>query len=846
MASASVLGSTTGHGYPIGDAVGVGSMMEANSEAVAGNVAPLILSVSTPLKASEELELLSMEWDLERTPGPEILPEQLVVAGGYARGVSSHVSMLTWEKGIADPFNIEERVELISKKLADLEAATSASGLGVENEGLAVLRKFSGRLNRTLFLDMLDRQFQGSWSTLRIKPEDVDVELVIRQSYRKDFTTMPPGVNISERSSPEFLLPDADDAALTEHFKHRILSPSAVRALSVQVPEIGRAILKEMNRYAYSGEEADIARALTAALVRFLGRTDMRFAELDSIAKEAVDFTSTAKNAIRILGDAVEQHVSSGTSLRLAEHKERLDTAVESLIVKLPSPTRDVVTWFLHEMTSAMMKSAGGDLPGEVEFKAWQLKSATGYFLTYARKVSDYFAEQLYRFLIVSFARAGIMNSLHSLHQEMLEKGLSPTDLVLFNMLYDELLSKFKSALGRRACEGTTERNPGQLMVAIVQEIVDEFSRDNPRNMAQFRNMVQVARSEIEAKHKVEERDGVQGLDRLGEALLVRLSDLETLVTQTLQDIADTLLSKRFITQLADLTTTEQSKLSAEFIRLVELQEGKSAQWKSEARRIVNDALQGAAEGKGTAPRLLMLTQNLHEAIRTGPSTESVLQRVKSEAERLQAEYEREVEEWEIACSRIESENVRIRDENETREGLLKQASADYARETAQYEQLKQAYDPSTVPGSPPEPPETLEQRVLRIERAHPVQMPKSMPTKPEAPEELLVADELRDTIAANIETASRDEKSLQSILIDRLNSMRDQPANQMGDQVVNIADGFHEYLLESTIRSIGKLLPRASRVYLKSPEEPDLIYLVSYEYKKDEMMVQIGSNFLR
>ncbi len=45
MASASVLGTSTGLGYPIGSATGTGSMLEQHSETVAMNIAPLIFSV---------------------------------------------------------------------------------------------------------------------------------------------------------------------------------------------------------------------------------------------------------------------------------------------------------------------------------------------------------------------------------------------------------------------------------------------------------------------------------------------------------------------------------------------------------------------------------------------------------------------------------------------------------------------------------------------------------------------------------------------------------------------------------------------------------------------------------
>ena len=94
MASASVLGTSTGLGYPIGSAIGVGSMLEQHSETVSMNIAPAIFTIRDTLMASEGLELLSIDWDLDRTPGPDVLPEQLVVAGGSEGGVGSHVCVL--------------------------------------------------------------------------------------------------------------------------------------------------------------------------------------------------------------------------------------------------------------------------------------------------------------------------------------------------------------------------------------------------------------------------------------------------------------------------------------------------------------------------------------------------------------------------------------------------------------------------------------------------------------------------------------------------------------------------------------------------------------------------------
>ncbi|MHA2222807.1 MAG: hypothetical protein ACXAAO_12220, partial [Candidatus Thorarchaeota archaeon] len=153
MASASVLGTSTGMGYPIGSAIGTGNMLEQHSETVSMNIAPLIFSVRDTLMSSEGLELLSIEWDLDRTPGPDVLPEQLVVAGGRDGGVGSHVCVLSWENGVVDPFKIDQYMQVLSKKIADVESAVINNELNYELDGLAILRDFANRLNSVLFVD---------------------------------------------------------------------------------------------------------------------------------------------------------------------------------------------------------------------------------------------------------------------------------------------------------------------------------------------------------------------------------------------------------------------------------------------------------------------------------------------------------------------------------------------------------------------------------------------------------------------------------------------------------------------------------------------------------------------
>jgi hypothetical protein len=62
----------------------------------------------------------------------------------------------------------------------------------------------------------------------------------------------------------------------------------------------------------------------------------------------------------------------------------------------------------------------------------------------------------------------------------------------------------------------------------------------------------------------------------------------------------------------------------------------------------------------------------------------------------------------------------------------------------------------------------------------------------------------------------------------------------------LNLGNDFLEYLMEARIRGLGRLLPRISRVYLRDPKLPELIYLVAYEYYSASLTVSIGSTSMR
>ena len=62
----------------------------------------------------------------------------------------------------------------------------------------------------------------------------------------------------------------------------------------------------------------------------------------------------------------------------------------------------------------------------------------------------------------------------------------------------------------------------------------------------------------------------------------------------------------------------------------------------------------------------------------------------------------------------------------------------------------------------------------------------------------------------------------------------------------IDIGDEFVEHLMSSTVRGLGHLLPRISRVYLRDSKEDGLLYLVTYERNGNDLTVSVGSTFLR
>jgi len=387
MASASILGTTTSRGVPIGSATGSGTMLEQNSELVAMNITPLIFSIRDALQGAEGLDLLSLEWDLTHSQGSQVLPEHLVVTGRSVGDVTSQLCTISWEKGVIDPFKIDSYVSTVAKKLSDIEKAVIGNAMDYDTDGLAVLRKFSDRLNSVTFVEILDRQYQADWSSKQIKPEHVDIEAIVKMKFHDDFTVSPPGPRIKNRTSIEFSLPTGDEESRIQHFKNRIYSPTGLVTLTARVPELGRAILGELNTYAYSIEEVDIARATTALFVRFLGREEIFPEELEDIKIKINEFVEQMTKAVDLFSEIVAEHAKSGAKLTLDDHHQKLHTDINE-----HSGTLDELgILYMKALSEHLMGSIRRDFPVEGEIRAWQMRSSFSYFSSFSKRVVQYF-----------------------------------------------------------------------------------------------------------------------------------------------------------------------------------------------------------------------------------------------------------------------------------------------------------------------------------------------------------------------------------------------------------------------------------------------------------------------
>jgi hypothetical protein len=847
MASASVLGVSTSHGNPLGSAIGSGSMMEQNSEAVAMNISPLIFAIRDTLRKTEGLEILALEWNLDRAQGSEVLPEQLSIAGALSNEVSSHVCVLSWDEGIVDPFKIDSHMQGLSKKIADVEAAVVNNNLDYETDGMAILDKFVDRLNSVVFVEMMDRQFKGSWDSIQLKSQNIDEEAVIKLQYRDDFTTLPPGMTILERTDLRFDSPQLSEIDKVHYFKRRILTPLAIETLSSSVANTGRAILSELNTYAYGIEEVDIVRASIAALVRFLGSERAEIRELDSLKKRTNEFASLLTETVDSFEVVIEQHVGSGLTLSLSEHKSKLNSEIESDKTRFDGFKVELA----KDLVSHMMESVEREFPIDDELRAWQLKSTMRYFVAYAKKVSQYFVLDLQQYLIVGATRRAIFETMRVFRDEMSNQEMGPTETMLFYKFFDDLYSQLNAVIGKKAFEGSKQDHPAELISVIVSDIQESFEKVDAWALISFGDVAQVVGSEIENNHSTGVSEGSATLSETGIALQNLLSDFETLVADVVPDVADHLLSKALISEAIDAVLDEAVDLAEALLSIIDQQSEKPEIWKTEARLWVEDfRIQETDETLST--KLMDFLQFIHDKAGRRGTARSIVERIASEANVREQEYQILVQEWEQERQVAKAENARIRAHNEKRDALLQQAQSQFTEETTEYESIQEkrrlaqvSLDSTgiTIPDKP-DPPRSMESRTAEIDAEYsPSLSEHPIPPKPAPSQEMLLYTELRDTMTKKLSMMNESQEKMEAIFLEKLKQLQSEGLAATETISLSIGDDFLEYLMVLVIRGLSRLLPRPTRAYLRYSDSPDFIYLVTYEQRGSELTVRIGGS---
>ncbi|MFW9981964.1 MAG: hypothetical protein ACFFE3_08620 [Candidatus Thorarchaeota archaeon] len=857
MASASVLGTSTGLGYPIGSAIGTGSMLEQHSETVAMNIAPLIFSVRDTLMSSEGLELLSVEWDLDRTPSPEVLPEQLVVAGGREGGVGSHVCVLSWEKGVVDPFKIDKYMKILSKKIADVESAVINNELNYELEGLAVLGDFADRLNSVLFVDMIDRRFQGSWDSLQVKPEHIDIDLVAKMKVADDFTLLPPGMKIIDRKSLDFSLPSYPDDKLVEHFKHRVLTPSAIETLTKVIPETGQDILKELNYYAYAVEEAEVVEGIITTLTEFLELSEISLSDIDSLKPRIDEFVKLLEETVNSLEHIVEQHLSSGKSLTIEDHKSSLIGNVAT-----SDEFSGIKKKLSLELSERFLNSVTREFSESGEVRAWQLKSTLRHSIAYATRVTQYFSNELNQYLVINAARKAFSTALREFRQEALNEYLDPTDLTLFEKFYAEVEAQLNAAFSKELFEGARYQDFRQLMDVITRKMIDAFKEIDVWDLISFSDVAEIARRAITQNYAVPQGEGP--LTDHGATLMSLLDEFETLGSDIIPDVADTILSKPLVRRIIDTMLKEQTNLIDELSVSVEGAAERPDEWKKEALEWVESFRRAIDETMTQPQALLTLLNSVHEIVGETVTPGSMANRAKFEADIREEKYQKLVQEWQTQLQLIKQENESIRENNAKRESLIAEKTQQYEAAMRAYETALQDYNSKLeeyraatsaedyLPGSIPPPPEEpskplpIDSHIHDIRNQYPVKEEKPEPPKPEPDPALKFYLELRDLLQNKLDHLKEREKGMEETFARRVLKLQAEGIGSASMIGINIGEEFIEHLMSSTVRSLGHLLPRISRVYLRDTKEEGLLYLVTYERHGNDMTVSVGSTFLR
>ena len=104
----------------------------------------------------------------------------------------------------------------------------------------------------------------------------------------------------------------------------------------------------------------------------------------------------------------------------------------------------------------------------------------------------------------------------------------------------------------------------------------------------------------------------------------------------------------------------------------------------------------------------------------------------------------------------------------------------------------------------------------------------------------------LRDILDNKLNNLRRSQQQMEQVFTLKLRALKAEGASIAEDITIGISTEFLEYLMNASLRKLGRLLPRAKRAYLRDPDDPDLVYLVSFEFLEEDLLVSVGSNLLR
>ncbi len=839
MASASILGTTTSQGNALGSATGSGTKLEENSRLVAMGVVPLVSAYSKRLRDISNVELISIEWDLGSGGSSEILPEHLIVCAGEEDRFSTHTCAVTWEKGVVDPFRLNSHLYRLSAKMKEVEDAILSNQLDYENEGLSVLRQFCERFNLVTFVEMLDRRFQERWDSKKVQQEDVDLLTSSVTEIRTDYSTVPPGLVLTGGTSFKFGLPTASEDQILNHFTKRIISPSSLLSLTKGTAELGRAIIAEINTYAYSTEEVDITRATIAMLVKYLGTDSVPISNLDMIASRIHDFEIMIQSIMNTFSDITDAYIRSGESLTTKGHKKKIVEIVEDSTLKDNELEKAYAKVLIEHLVSSVEKEIKTDNP----YRAWMLRSIITYFNYMAKRVHSFFEEELSNYLAARSVKESMFRGLKSFEIAANTDEMDSEDLRVFKKFQKALTNQIDTTVDRKSYEGDAKIE--QLLRVASKEIENEFRKIDIWDLIDFADIAEVARNEMETMRNDSGEEESLDFTKVSE-LLARYENLET---EIIPDLAEHILSKENIQKL--VSSSKEDFLSA-LMEIVQSKEDMPEEWYAEANRWVGQVAEVVDPDTSISDRMKLCIETIFSGLMEGSKATAIIDRVKKEARLREKAYEEAVNKWDSECERIENDNAPIREHNRKREEMKTAAKEQYDNEMHAYEEqiLKYNNRPSEGMGQnaveKPEKPTHIETRLARIDEQFPHKDEIPLPPKPQKPESTKFYSVLA-TLLDNIVSKFRaSQNQMQELFLNELSSLQQQAEQAYENITIRVDTEFLEYLMDSKIRRLSRAVAVPTRAYLRNAADPEILYLVKYDFSGNEFRVEIGNSLLK